>query len=208
MFCRLLLLFTALAAVPLPVLAAEKGDILVRLRAFILDSEEDGTFTVIGGEPKLDNPYGFEIDVSYFFTNHLAVEAIVIGGAQLRPQAVGTILGDVPLGSVLVSPAALTAQYHFMAPQAPVRPYLGAGVNYAIFTSSKESAAITDIQYDNSIGVHVQAGADIRISDRWSVNLDVKRLWNSTEAFANGQTIVADVDIDPWIYGIGVGYRF
>jgi len=188
--------------------ADEKGDIILRLRAVILDPEESGEFTVIGGEPKLDNPYGFELDASYFFTDHLAAELIFVGGARVSPRAVNTVLGDVDLGTVIASPAAITGQYHFLESGSAVRPYVGAGVNYIIFSFTEVGSALESISYDNSFGVHVQAGANIRVNERWSVNLDVKRLWNDTSAAANSGAITANVDLDPWIYGIGLSYRF
>jgi outer membrane protein len=40
------------------------------------------------------------------------------------------------------------------------------------------------------------------------VNLDVKKLWISTDVSINNGAINADVDINPWIVGVGVGYRF
>jgi outer membrane protein len=49
------------------------------------------------------------------------------------------------------------------------------------------------------------------VSGPWSVNFDVKKLWLDTDVkgtLANGTQVKADVDINPWIFGIGVGYRF
>jgi len=40
------------------------------------------------------------------------------------------------------------------------------------------------------------------------LNLDVKKVWIDTKVSINGGAITADVDIDPWIFGIGVGTRF
>jgi outer membrane protein len=38
----------------------------------------------------------------------------------------------------------------------------------------------------------------------------VKRIWLNTEAEVDalGTTVDADVDIDPWIVGAGIAYRF
>lgn len=46
------------------------------------------------------------------------------------------------------------------------------------------------------------------VAENWSVNFDVKKLFISTEVAINGGAINADVDIDPWIVGLGVGYKF
>ncbi|MBP7763462.1 MAG: OmpW family protein, partial [Alphaproteobacteria bacterium] len=38
--------------------------------------------------------------------------------------------------------------------------------------------------------------------------LDVKKLWLDVDASLNNGAIQADVDMDPWIVGAGVSYRF
>ncbi|MGJ3495044.1 OmpW family outer membrane protein, partial [Piscirickettsia salmonis] len=45
----------------------------------------------------------------------------------------------------------------------------------------------------------------------WPINLDVKKLFVKTTATVNltgGGTAKTDVRLDPYVYGIGVGYRF
>ena len=48
------------------------------------------------------------------------------------------------------------------------------------------------------------------LAGAWSLNLDVKKLWLNTDVKANlgGTALKADVDLNPWIFGVGVGYRF
>jgi outer membrane protein len=38
--------------------------------------------------------------------------------------------------------------------------------------------------------------------------VDVKKLYIDTTAKFSNDTIRADVDIDPWVIGMGVGYKF
>ncbi len=56
----------------------------------------------------------------------------------------------------------------------------------------------------------LQAGVDIAIDDHWAINLDVKRLWLDTDVTVNTPlgNLTGNVDIDPWIFGIGIAYRF
>lgn len=42
----------------------------------------------------------------------------------------------------------------------------------------------------------------------WYLNADVKKTFIETDASWQGTAIAANVEIDPWIYSIGVGYRF
>lgn len=68
---------------------------------------------------------------------------------------------------------------------------------------------MTSVKYDDSVGYALQAGFDYKLDDRWSLNFDVKKLFLNTDVIVNGGAINAkDVQIDPWIFGLGVGYRF
>ncbi|GEQ97600.1 hypothetical protein JCM17844_12370 [Iodidimonas gelatinilytica] len=40
------------------------------------------------------------------------------------------------------------------------------------------------------------------------LNVDMKKLFLDTKVTVNGGAVTADVDIDPWIFGVGVGYKF
>ena len=63
----------------------------------------------------------------------------------------------------------------------------------------------------DSWGLSLQAGADCQINDRWLLSAAVWKLDISTDAevdTANLGREEVDVDTDPWVYMIGVGYRF
>ena len=49
---------------------------------------------------------------------------------------------------------------------------------------------------------------DIPITGNWYANIDVKKVFISTTAKFSPSGIRADVDIDPWLVGVGVGYKF
>jgi outer membrane protein len=99
-------------------------------------------------------------------------------------------------------------QYHPL-PDQRLSPYVGAGINYTIFFDEEDGDA-TSIDYENRFGFALQAGVDYALSGNWSLNLDIKKIFLNTdvETTVGGVDIDADVDIDPWIIGIGVGYRF
>jgi outer membrane protein len=48
---------------------------------------------------------------------------------------------------------------------------------------------------------------DVPIGGNWSWNLDVKKIFVNVDATVNG-AVKADVDLDPWVIGTGIGYRF
>lgn len=187
----------------------QAGDIVLRLRGIGLIPDEDSSITVIGGDVDASNEYVPELDISYFITDNIALELIAATTSH-DMKATGTALGEVDLGEVGVLPPTLTLQYHFL-PASRFSPYLGAGVNYTIFYDEDApggAAAVQSIDYENGLGFALQAGMDIALGGAWSFNADVKKIFLNTDVSINGGAIAADVDLDPWVIGIGVGYRF
>ena len=70
-----------------------------------------------------------EVDLSYFFTDHLAAE-LIAPRTRHEISASGTAIGHVDVGSTYVLPPTLTVQYHFM-PHARLSSYAGAGLTVA-----------------------------------------------------------------------------
>jgi len=193
-----------LAAAPA---AAEQGDWLVRLRALNVVPNESATIDPIGGDVDIDTSIVPELDISYFIQDNWAVE-LILGVTPHDVMAVDTAVGDVDLGDVTLLPPTLTLQYHFN-PAGQVRPYVGAGVNYTTFFNEDlpSGSALTTIDYDDSFGLAAQAGLDFALENGWLVNLDVKYVDINTDVLIDG-AIAADVDIDPVIFGIGLGRQF
>lgn len=187
--------------------AKEAGDLLMRGRAIYVVPDESAT-TSIGGNVGINNDIVPELDFTYFVTDNIGVE-LILATAKHHVTAVNTALGaSAGLGSVMLLPPTLTFQYHFN-PKGDFSPYIGAGVNYTFFYSENApGGAITDIDYDDGFGVALQAGFDFKIDEEWSFNVDVKKLWLNTDVKINGGAVTADVDIHPWVFGVGVGYTF
>ena len=63
---------------------------------------------------------------------------------------------------------------------------------------------------DHKSLTYAQAGVDIDLKDNWFANIDVKYVAISIDLdiTTGGVTRTTDVDIDPLIFGIGIGYRF
>lgn len=210
-FLSLILLTTiAITSTTAITSAKEQGDILVRMRGIALTPNDSGSTDAIGGDADVDEAYVPELDFSYFFTDHIAAE-LILATAKHNVGVSGTALGrDVDLGDVWLLPPTLTIQYHFQ-PKSAFSPYIGAGLNYTFFYNedSGNDPAVASVSYENNIGYALQAGFDYEFSDRWVLNFDVKKLFLETDVKVNGGAINArDVNIDPWIFGIGFGYRF
>jgi len=183
------------------------GDFLIRGRGIVVEPDEDADISVIGGDVDIETAVMPEVDFTYFLTDNFALELI----AAVSPHdvdAVGTSLGDAPVGELLLLPPTLTLQYHYPVTKR-FKPYVGAGINVTFFIDEDaEGPLVTDIDADTAVAPAVQAGFDYQISGPWMLNLDVKKIFLDTDVSLNNGAITADVDIDPWIFGFGVGYRF
>jgi len=128
------------------------GTFLVRLRAIGVVPAERSTVSVIGGKVDASNTVVPEVDFSYFFTDHIAVELIAAVTKHTASDE-GSSAGTVPLGSTWLLPPTLTAQYHFL-PNEKFNPYIGAGVNYTTMFSVKKPSVgpVTAIHYGDSFG--------------------------------------------------------
>ncbi|MBS0284303.1 MAG: OmpW family protein [Proteobacteria bacterium] len=195
------------------------GDVLVRLRAIVVaPNEKSGgiTPTFPGEKVKLNDAVMPEVDVTYMATDHIGFELIASTTKHTASGTSGTTGGIGKLASTWVLPPTLTAQYHFN-PKGAVRPYVGAGINYTIFWNEKASdglqAAVgkTKVGMSDSFGWAAQAGVDVDISRRMFVNLDVKYIDMRTTARLDTTAIGTQrvrVDINPLVFGAGVGVRF
>ena len=141
-----------------------------------------------------------EVDISYFFTPNWAAELVLT-----YPQKHDVTLSGSNIGSFKHLPPTLTVQYHF-TPAAPVSPYVGAGVNYTRISSVDLLSGAGQLD-NSSVGLALQAGVDFKLDKNWSLNLDVKKVQIRSDVSVFG-TQVSTLKIDPWLVGVGVGYRF
>jgi len=201
------LLAGAIAAPSLADEGKSAGDIMVRGRAIAVVPHTGGDVSVIGGDPDATTEVVPELDFTYFITDNIALE-LIAATTRHDVKVKNSALGTVDLGKVSVLPPTLTLQYHFL-PKSDFSPYVGIGINYTLFyNADAPGGAVTSIDYDNSVGPAFQVGFDYRIAPNWYLNLDVKKLLINTDVKVNGGAIRGDADLDPWIIGLGVGYKF
>ncbi|RKX65021.1 MAG: OmpW family protein [Tenericutes bacterium] len=214
-----LLAAMGISTVAMPVMAYEAGDWLVRGRIVNVDPQDssgrvsvNGT-KVPGSGVNVNSDVIPELDITYMVSRNWGVE-LILGYSEHDVTGSGSVAG---LGRVIEAkalPPTLTVQYHF-APDSNIRPYIGAGVNYTYFWDEDVKGILNvpgaKVEMDDSWGLAAQAGMDIAINDDWFVNVDIKYIQMDTTAkFKN--TLVGsakvDVDIDPLVYGVGIGRRF
>lgn len=185
--------------------ALDASRFLLRGRVIAVVPDESSSLN-IGGEANVGDAVTPEFDLTYFFTDNIGAE-LIAATAQHSLSASNTAIGNLELGTTWILPPTLTLQYHF-APEATFRPYLGAGVNYSVFYGEDEAAGISNLEVDNAWGLAAQAGFDYALNEKWAVNVDVKKLWMNVDVSVNDGVATADVDLDPWIFGVGLAYRF
>jgi len=205
---------------PLPALAYDAGDWLVRGRVIHIAPNDDSGTLKLGNVDtglkgvKVDNDTVPELDITYMLSRHWGME-LILGYSEhtVKGRRNWSALGDVIDTKVL--PPTLTLQYHFL-PDNSWQPYLGLGVNYTYFFDEKVAGSVLptsgdSVKLDSSWGLAVQAGMDVAINQDWFINVDLKYLDIDTTAHFKNTAVGGaeiDADIDPWVFGVGIGRRF
>ncbi len=175
---------------------------LMRVRAVNLDSaNKDST----GLDLSVNNKVIPEVDFSYFFSPNLAAELILT-----YPQKHTLSAGGAEIGTLKHLPPTLSLQYHF-APNDTFRPYVGAGLNYTIFSNVEFAPAVDTALSPSvkhtSVGLSFQVGFDYEISKNLYLNVDIKKVQIGTKVYSKG-TEVGKFKVDPLLVGVGLGFRF
>lgn len=177
---------------------AADGAWQVRTRLIDVAPDGSGTNGLEGLDIKSD--FTVEVDFSKFLTDRLALELIVATASQ-ELQIEG-----ISLGSVNHLPPTLTLQWHFMDQDAKFQPYIGAGLNATFFYG--KSGAIDQLDLSTSFGLAAQLGADWKVTDKTFFNVDLKYIDISTDVETKAGDKIGTADINPLVFGVGIGWRF
>lgn len=139
-----------------------------------------------------------EVDISRRLNDYLSLE-LILATASHEVTA-----GATSLGSVTHVPPTLLLQF-FPVQRGAVRPYVGAGGNLTLFVDKSADLAALDLT--TSLGWAAQAGVDVEIAPRAVFNLDAKYVRIATDVRSGGVTAY-ELDINPFVLGVGLGYRF
>jgi outer membrane protein len=214
---------TALAIVP--VAQAEQGDWLLKGGATMVSPKSKnlklgdlgpvpGVGTVTGASLEVDDGTSFGFTVTYMYTDNWGVELLAAVPFKHDIKLAATIdgsRGSVKIAETKHIPPTLSLQYHFM-PDQTFSPYVGAGVNWTLFSSEKiDSTLANKLSLSDSFGVAAQVGADLHFGSNWFANLDVRYIQIETDAKITddvGTTKLGKVKVNPIVYSIMLGYRF
>lgn len=186
----------------------QAGDIVVGLGAIGVLPTNGGHVNRIGGTPTASNSASPQLDVSYFFTPNISLN-LIAASTQHDVSVRNSALGNVRLGDVWALPPTLTLQYHPL-PRARISPYVGLGLNVTFFygEGGRLTAPVNRVRIDPSVGVAPNIGVDYEIRPNWLLNLDAKWILMQPDVSVNSGFIRARADINPFVVGASVRYRF
>ncbi|MFJ3525013.1 OmpW family protein [Pseudomonas sp. NPDC090203] len=206
--------------------AHQTGDIIVRAGAArVVPNEDSGNVKldgtkVAGTKATADNSTQLGLTFAYMLSDHVGLELLAatpfshtIGVKGLGPGL------DGKLADVKQLPPTLSLQYYPMDSSSKFQPYAGIGLNYTKFfnndlTGERKQQGFSNLKLKDSVGLAGQIGMDYMLTDRvmlnasiWYIDIDTKATVDGPSALSVGKTKV-DVDIDPWVYMVGLGYKF
>lgn len=216
---KALVLAAALAAAT-PALAHEAGSFIIRAGAAHVAPNDSSSRINAGGsdipgtKATVGNDTQLGLTFAYKLTDHIGVELLAATPFSHRVGVKGGGL-DGKLAQVKHLPPTLTLQYYPMGKESRWQPYVGAGINYTTFfdeklTGARKDAGFSSLSLSDSWGLAGQVGMDYMITDRLMFNMAAWYIDIDTTARARlgANRVKVDVDIDPWVFMIGLGYKF
>ena len=142
----------------------------------------------------------------YFLKDNLGLEVL----AALPFQHDINVVGVGQIGSTKHLPPTVSLQYHFGTGK--VKPFIGIGLNYTTFFSTKSEGAIasTDLELSDSWGLAGHLGVDVQVSEKAAIRIDYRKIDIDTDVKLNGADLGTNntVNIDPSVYGIAYVFQF
>ena len=207
-----------------PAFAHEQGNWLVRVGLTNVTPDASssalalngGNIAGSGADVEDNNQLG--LNIAYMFTNNLALE--VLASTPFEHDIVANTgalgLGNVDAGSTKHLPPTVSLLWYPMSSDSAFQPYIGAGVNYTHFFEEEVADDLEGVlgngslELDASVGFSAQVGFDYDVSETMYLNASVRWAEIGTDAefrFPGNNRIDADVDIDPFIYTLSLGWR-
>lgn len=219
------LLATSILAIALtaPLAHAYKaGDIIVRAGAVTVAPNEDSSNVQVGAskapgtKATLDSNTQLGLTGTYMITDKVGIELLA---ATPFSHTVGVKGFGAPIDGKLADikhlPPTLSAVYYPLDSSSAFQPYVGLGLNYTWFfdtelTSAAEGKGFSGFDLKDSWGLAGQVGMDYMLTDNLLFNAHVRYIDINTTGTThlNGDKVKVDVDVDPWVYMVALGYKF
>lgn len=207
--------------------AHQAGDIIVRAGAITVDPQESSSdiwvgalgMDVAGTKATLDSDTQLGLNFAYMLTNNIGIELLAATpfshdvGVKGMPGGFAGLNGK--LGSLKHLPPTLSVVYYPLDASSAFQPYVGAGINYTWFFDTKlsseaEGKGFSGLDMKDSWGLAAQVGMDYMLTDNIMLNAQVRYIDIDTTGTTNifGDKVKVDVDVDPFVYMVGLGYKF
>ncbi len=190
-----------------PAMAQSKGQMTAGIGVHNIMPKSRNAALAGGAFIEVGNSLRPTITGEYFLADNLGLELIAALPFKHDIDLV-TAAGKTHAGSTKHLPPTLSLQYHFGAPEAAVKPFVGAGVNYTWFFGEETSGPLTGtkLSLDNSWGLALHAGIDFKLGNG-ALRIDARKIDIDTDARLNGARL-ATVSIDPMAYGVAYVMKF
>ena len=179
-----------------------------------LDPTGGGTFEDLTDPQDLefDSEIGYGLAANIFFGERISTEFAI---ARVQPDATITrrrAVGSPGSGNLQITPLTAVLQFHF-APNGFIDPYVGAGAAYVLYEFDAQGVTnIDQIDFDDDVGLAVNAGLGIRLGNRFGVTLDAKYIPITSNATAvvvgTNQERTGEFEVSPIILSAGLSLRF
>jgi outer membrane protein len=170
----------------------------------------NGSLVPDGGASASDNTT-LGVEVSYDLSPRWTARFLAGIPPTTTLRGSGSLGAAGTLGKVTYGPAVLTATWNLLE-SGPVRPYVGAGLNYTVVFKSQDGF-ISNLDVRSAFGSVLEVGVEVPLNDGWSVALDARKIFLKTKADGvlpamGGAAAHADVRLDPLVVFASVGRRF
>jgi len=208
-------------------LAHQAGDIIVRAGAVTVDPHEKSSKIYVGAlgmkvpgtKATVDKDTQFGLNFAYMLSDYLGMELLAATPFKHSIGVKGFTGGNAglngKLGTTRHLPPTLSLVYYPMGNSDVIQPYVGAGINHTWFFDNKlnsaaQSKGFSGLDVKDSWGWAAQLGADFDLGDNFLFNAQVRYIDIKTTGTTKfgGDKVKVDLDVDPLVYMVGVGYKF
>jgi len=172
-----------------------------------------GELGTTGSHLDLSSGPGLEFDATVMFSDLFGVE-LSVGVSGHRLDLVGGDWDGIDGGWVGLVPLTALAQYHLQV-YGPWDPYFGLGITwiggFSSLSSDFQDAGVEDLDLKGGAGIAAQIGTNYQMNNRWYANVDLRYLGASLDATVRtdeGDLPPVTLDIKPWVFAVGFGYKF
>jgi outer membrane protein len=202
------------------------NDVRLGLYSIFYHSSADdlaGPYVPSGVNFKAENLETLYVGIVHHFPDNFALE-LALGYPPLSklkgsgPATVGSVpYNDQVIGGARWISPTLLFEYNFLPDTAPLRPYIGAGVNYTTFydrnntaIGNEASGGPTRNSLSASVGPAVTAGLTYRINDHWHLHASYgwSRVDTNLKADTDGFIRTTHISFGPQALIVSGGFSF